>query len=145
MFPLYINGFKTRFDFILNFDAASIEVTTRYLYCIFNIILRSYYTNLCIFSLDLVSSLGNSLNILERTAATYFIIFIVNQLFMSDNDVIELGWLECEFFASEKSKWDGVLFKVGDKFCSTGLIEFSGGCNDRTPNCKNQHDVTKFC
>ncbi|ORE19758.1 hypothetical protein BCV71DRAFT_226096 [Rhizopus microsporus] len=64
---------------------------------------------------------------------------------MSDNDVIELGWLECEFFASEKSKWDGVLFKVGDKFCSTGLIEFSGGCNDRTPNCKNQHDVTKFC
>jgi hypothetical protein len=53
---------------------------------------------------------------------------------MSDNDVIELGWLECEFFASEKSKWDGVLFKVGDKSCSAGLIEFSEGCNGRTSN-----------
>jgi hypothetical protein len=43
-------------------------------------------------------------NILERTAATCFIIHIVNQLFMSDNDVIELGWLEREFYATDKAK-----------------------------------------
>lgn len=62
---------------------------------------------------------------------------------MSDNDVVELGWLEREFFASEKSKWDGVLFKVGDKSCSSaGLIEFSEGYNERTPNSTKQRDIT---
>lgn len=63
---------------------------------------------------------------------------------MSNNDVVELVWLEHEFFTSEKSKWDGVLFKVGDKSCSAGLIEFSGGCNDKTPNSKKQRDITKL-
>lgn len=38
-------------------------------------------------------------NTLERTAAIYFKIYIVNQLFMSDNDVVKLGWLEREFYA----------------------------------------------
>lgn len=93
-----------------------------------------------------MSSLGNPLNIniLERTAATCFIIFIIDQLFMSDNDVIELGWLEREFFAPKKSKWDGVLVKVGDKSYLAGLIEFFEGCDDKTPNYKNQRDVTKL-
>jgi hypothetical protein len=63
---------------------------------------------------------------------------------MSDNDVVETGWLEREFFASEKSKWDGVLFKVGDNSCSAGLTEFSGGCSDRIPNSKNQRDIAKL-
>lgn len=88
----------------------------------------------------------NPLNqkILERTPATYFITFIVNQLFTPDHDVVELGWLEREFFASKKSKWDGVLFKVGNKSCSSGSIEFSGECNDRTPNSKKLRDITKL-
>lgn len=63
---------------------------------------------------------------------------------MSDNDVIELGWLEREFFAPKKSKGDSVLVKVGDKSCLAGLIEFFEGCNDKTPNYKNQRDVTKL-
>ena len=85
-------------------------------------------SNLFIFSLDLMSSPRNPLNqrVLERTAATYFIIFIVNQLFISNNDVIELDWLEREFFATDRTKWDGVLIKADNRSCSAGLIEFSG-------------------
>lgn len=86
-------------------------------------------SNLFIFSLDLMSSPRNPLNqrVLERTAATFFIIFIVNQLFISNNDIIELDWLEREFFATDRAKWDGVLIKVENRSCSAGLIEFSGG------------------
>ncbi|CEJ03364.1 hypothetical protein RMCBS344292_17350 [Rhizopus microsporus] len=89
---LYTNGFKRDFDFILHFDAAFIEATTRYF-------------------LDLLCSPNNPLNqnILERIAATYFIICIINQLFMSDNDLVQLDWLEHEFFATDKTKWDDVL------------------------------------
>ncbi|KAI7908276.1 uncharacterized protein BX663DRAFT_547883 [Cokeromyces recurvatus] len=124
---LYTNGFKRGFNFILHFDVSFIEVTTRYF-------------------LDLLCSPNNPLNqtILERSAATYFIIYIVNQLFMSDNDIVQLDWLEREFFAIDKTKWDGVLIKVGNRSCSPSLIEFSGGCNDKTPSSKNQHDITKL-
>lgn len=103
-------------------------------------------SNLFIFSLDLMSSPRNPLNqrVLERAAATYFIIFIVNQLFLSNNDVIQLDWLEREFFATERSKWDGVLIKVENKTCSAGLIEFSGGQNDQTSTVKNHHDISKL-
>lgn len=75
-----------------------------------------------------MSSPRNPLNqrVLERTAATFFIIFIVNQLFISNNDIIELDWLEREFFATDRAKWDGVLIKVENRSCSAGLIEFSG-------------------
>lgn len=104
-------------------------------------------SNLFIFSLDLMSSPRNPLNqrVLERTAATFFIIFIVNQLFISNNDIIELDWLEREFFATDRAKWDGVLIKVENRSCSAGLIEFSGGgCNDQTSSTKNQRDITKL-
>ncbi|KAG1292475.1 hypothetical protein G6F66_006938 [Rhizopus arrhizus] len=100
---------EKRFDPIVHSDAAFIEVTARQF-------------------LDLMSSPRNPLNqrVLERTAATYFIIFIVNQLFISNNDVIELDWLEREFFATDRAKWDGVLIKADNRSCSAGLIEFSG-------------------
>lgn len=81
---------------------------------------------------------------LERTAASYLIIYLVNQLFIANNDVIELGWLEREFYSTDRSKFDGVLFKVGDKSISPGLIEFSGGINDKTPSRKNSNDIEKL-
>ncbi|KAG1315797.1 hypothetical protein G6F64_000369 [Rhizopus arrhizus] len=94
---------EKRFDPIVHSDAAFIEVTARQF-------------------LDLMSSPRNPLNqrVLERTAATYFIIFIVNQLFISNNDVIELDWLEREFFATDRTKWDGVLIKADNRSCSAG-------------------------
>ncbi|GAA5807060.1 hypothetical protein MFLAVUS_000410 [Mucor flavus] len=124
---LCTNGFKRDFDFILHSDASFVEVTTRYF-------------------LNLLCSPNNPLNqkTLERTAATYFIIYIENQLFLSDNDLVQLDWLEREFFATDKRKWDGVLIKVDNRSCSPGLIEFFGGCNDNTPSSKSQHDVTKL-
>lgn len=89
---------------------------------------------------------NNPLNreILERTTATYFIIYIVNRLFMSNNDLIQLDWLEREFFATGRAKWEGVLIKVDSRSCSPGLIEFSGGCNVKTPSRKNQQDIIKL-
>lgn len=77
---------------------------------------------------------------LERTAVTYLIIFIVNQLFISNNDVIELGWLEREFFSTDRTKFDGIIFKFGDKSIAPGLVEFSGGINDKTSSQKNMHN-----
>lgn len=81
---------------------------------------------------------------LERTAATYLIIFIVNQLFISNNDVIKLGWLEREFFSTDRTKFDGIIFKVGDKSIAPGLVEFSGGINDKTSSQKNAKDIEKL-
>jgi hypothetical protein len=38
--------------------------------------------------------------LLERTAAIYLKIYVVNQLFIANNNVvIELGWLEREFYS----------------------------------------------
>ncbi|KAI7887583.1 uncharacterized protein EV154DRAFT_573729 [Mucor mucedo] len=81
---------------------------------------------------------------LERTAATYLIIFIVNQLFISNNNVIELGWLEREFFSTDRTKFDGIIFKVGNKSIAPGLVEFSGGINDNTSSRKNAKDIEKL-
>lgn len=90
-------------------------------------------SNLFIFSLDLMSSPRNHLNqrVLKRTAATSFIIFIVNQLFISNNDVVELDWLEREFLATDRAKWDGMLIKVENRSCSAGSIDFSGGATTK--------------
>lgn len=84
---LYTNGFKRGFDSVVYSDAAFVEVATRHF-------------------LDLMSSPRNPLNqrVLKRTAATFFIIFIVNQLFISNNNIIELDWLEREFFATDRAK-----------------------------------------
>lgn len=82
---------------------------------------------------------------LERTSATYLIIYLVNQLFLSNNDVIELGWLEREFYLTDRSKFDDILFKIGNKSIAPALIEFSGGINDRTSSRKNSNDIKKLC
>ncbi|KAL0084648.1 hypothetical protein F4703DRAFT_1981162 [Phycomyces blakesleeanus] len=53
--------------------------------------------------------------VLERTVATYFIIFIVKQLLISNNGILELDWLECKFFAMNRTKRDGVLIKFDNR------------------------------
>lgn len=77
---------------------------------------------------------------LGRTAAIHLIIFIANQLFLSNNDIVELGWLEREF----ETKFDETIFKVGDKSIAPGLIEFSEGTNDGTSSVKNYEDIEKL-
>ncbi|PHZ11608.1 uncharacterized protein RHIMIDRAFT_255612 [Rhizopus microsporus ATCC 52813] len=64
--------------------------------------------------LDLMVSLSNPLSttILERTAVIHTTVYITNQLFLSNNDIVELAWLERKCTATEKSKWDDALFKV---------------------------------
>ncbi|KAG1055541.1 hypothetical protein G6F43_002512 [Rhizopus delemar] len=125
---LYKNGSRSDFDLIAHHDAGFIEATTRYF-------------------LGLMSSPQNPINktMLERTSATYLIIYLVNQLFLSNNVVIELGWLEREFYLTDRSKFDDILFKIGNKSIAPALIEFSGGINDRTSSHKNSNDIKKLC
>lgn len=124
---LYRAGYQKGFDLISHEDAGFIEVTARHF-------------------LDLMSSPNSPLNniMLERTAASYLIIYIINQLFLANNDIIELGWLEREFYSTDRAKFDGVLFKVGDKTVSPAFIEFSGGLNDKTSQRKNSNDIEKL-
>ncbi|KAG1294838.1 hypothetical protein G6F66_004867 [Rhizopus arrhizus] len=122
---LYNAGFHHNFDLVTNEDAGFMEVTV---------------------SLDLMSSPNSPLNriMLERTAASYLIIYLVNQLFIAHNDIIELGWLERELYSTDRTKFDGILYKVGNKSISPVLIEFSGGINDKTSSHKNSKDIEKL-
>lgn len=81
---------------------------------------------------------------LERTAATYLIIFIVSQLFISNNDVLELGWLEREYFATNRAKFNGIIFKVGDKSIDSRLVKLSRGINDKTSSQKEAKYIKKL-
>lgn len=64
------------------------------------------------------------------------------------NDIIELGWLEREFYLTDRTKFDGVLFgvlfKAGDKSVSSTLVEFAGSVNDNTSSLKNSNDIKKL-
>ncbi|KAI8645556.1 hypothetical protein BD408DRAFT_338648, partial [Parasitella parasitica] len=124
---LYSHGFNESFDFVTNHDIGFMEVTVRYF-------------------LDLMSSPNSPLNtiMLERTAATYLNIYIVNQLFITNNDVIELGWLEREFCSTDRTKFDGIIFKIGNKSIAPGFVEFSGGINDKTSPLKYTKDNEKL-
>ncbi|KAG1037254.1 hypothetical protein G6F43_012900 [Rhizopus delemar] len=82
--------------------------------------------------------------VLERTAAVYTTVVITKQLFLSMNDTVELGWLEREYYATNKAKWDGILFKVCNHKVPTGFVEFSGGANDRTSIQKERHGIQKL-
>ncbi|KAL0075438.1 hypothetical protein J3Q64DRAFT_1646138 [Phycomyces blakesleeanus] len=64
---------------------------------------------------------------LERTAATFTTVTIINNLFFANNDIINLAWFEKEVWTAGNTKWDGVALAVKDKTVAPVLIEFSGG------------------
>ncbi|KAG0959794.1 hypothetical protein G6F31_011298 [Rhizopus arrhizus] len=96
--------------------------------------------------LDLIESPKNLLNntILERSAAVITTIMITNQLFLANNDIVELGWLERDYYSTEKTKWDGVLFHTNSHTISPGFVEISGGVKDNTTLTKERRDVSKL-
>ncbi|KAI8638120.1 hypothetical protein BD408DRAFT_453816 [Parasitella parasitica] len=124
---LYKHGYQCDYDPIAEYDTGIVA-------------------NLVQHFLDLIESPNNPLNSksLERTAAVHTSIIIINRLFLSVNDIIELGWLEREYYATHKTKWDGVLFKVDDHKISPGFLEFSGGANNNTTITKERRDVKKL-
>ncbi|OAD04724.1 hypothetical protein MUCCIDRAFT_79825 [Mucor lusitanicus CBS 277.49] len=69
---------------------------------------------------------------------------VTNQLFLANNDIVELGWLEREYYSTGKTKWDGVLFNTNDHTISPGFVEFSGGVKDNTTMTKECRDVFKL-
>lgn len=93
-----------------------------------------------------MSSPNSPLNIimLERTAAAYLIIYVVNQLFITNNNVIELGWFEREFCSTGRTEFDGIIFKVGNKLIAPGFVEFSGDINDKISSLKYTKYIGKL-
>ena len=72
------------------------------------------------------------------------VIYLVNQLFIVNNDVIELGWLEPEFYSTDRSQFGGVLFKVRKKSISPGLIDFQEGSMTKS-HIKKIQKTLKSC
>ncbi|KAI9336898.1 hypothetical protein BD770DRAFT_331990, partial [Pilaira anomala] len=124
---LYKKGFKQDYDPTNDYDLGITESLVKHF-------------------LDLVDSPKTPLNnrSLERSAAVHTSIVVTNQLFLSVNDIVELGWLEREYYRTSKTKWDGVLFKTDDHKVSPGFVEFSGGVNDSTSLEKEKSDILKL-
>ncbi|KAI8094145.1 hypothetical protein BDF21DRAFT_458577 [Thamnidium elegans] len=63
--------------------------------------------------LDLIDSPNNPLKQVsgERTACISATIYVINQLFISNNDFVNLDWIENEYGKISQSKWDGVILK----------------------------------
>lgn len=79
-----------------------------------------------------------------RTVAIGTMIYIVNELFIANNDIIELEWIENKHCLTNRSKWDGVLIKVENKSVSVALVEFSGGCQFNVTARKEASDINKL-
>jgi hypothetical protein len=70
--------------------------------------------------------------------------YIVNELFIANNDIVELDRIENEYCLTNRSKWDGVMLKVKDKSVSVALVEFSGGCQFNATVRKEASDINKL-
>ncbi|KAG1493987.1 hypothetical protein G6F47_007703 [Rhizopus delemar] len=81
---------------------------------------------------------------LERTAAIFTAICIINQLFLVNNGILKLGWVERTFCGTDRAKWDGIIFNVGNRKLAPMLFAFSGGCNDKTSKIKEGCDISKL-
>ncbi|GAA5809211.1 hypothetical protein MFLAVUS_002616 [Mucor flavus] len=124
---LYKHGYNPDYNLVVDANTGIVENLTRHF-------------------LDLIDSPSNPLNkrTLERTAAVYTSIVIINQIFLASNDIVELGWLEQEYTRTNKTKWDGILFKTGQHCISSGFIEFSGGSNGASTSDKEHNDIMKL-
>ncbi|KAI7888833.1 uncharacterized protein EV154DRAFT_425059 [Mucor mucedo] len=124
---LRTHGNPVDFDLFEHADFGFIETTTRHF-------------------MVLVESPRNPLlgSINGRTTAIHTTTIVLNQLFISFNDVLALYWIEKEHCTTKKRKWDGVIVSVKDQRLSISLVEFSGGINSNNTQAKEKHDITKL-
>ncbi|KAG1054516.1 hypothetical protein G6F43_003482 [Rhizopus delemar] len=96
--------------------------------------------------LNLITSPRNPIQhvALERTAASITTVQILNCLFLSNNDIIDLNWFEKEIQLIKNAKWDGVAFCLKNKKFTPMLIEFSGGFDFNTTQKKENDDEGKL-
>ncbi|KAG1470671.1 hypothetical protein G6F56_002547 [Rhizopus delemar] len=96
--------------------------------------------------LNLIVSPRNPLQYvcMERTTASLTTAFILNNQFLSNNDIVDFGWFEREIQTTSTTKWDGVAFAIKDKKITPVLVEFSGGVKFSTTDKKEQDDETKM-
>ncbi|KAG0175262.1 hypothetical protein DFQ28_002122 [Apophysomyces sp. BC1034] len=111
----FIGGF-TDLDTNVHVDVAFLEIVA------------TYYLNL-------IDSPNKPLMLkeLERTCAIHSTIFILNNLFLAANDLVEFRWYE-----------DGIGFAVANKKVTPVLVEFSGGQEFSNYEAKANTDLTKL-
>lgn len=116
---------QEEFDPVLHADLNFVEVTSLHF-------------------LNLITSSRNPMQhtALERTAASLTTAQILNYLFLSENDVLDLNWFEKECKLVKSTKWDGVAFCVKNKKFT--LAEFSGGINFNSTTKKENDDEKKI-
>lgn len=96
--------------------------------------------------LNLITSPRNPIQhvALERTAASLTTVQILNCLFLSNNDILDLNWFEKECKLVKNTKWDGIAFCLQDKRFTPVLVEFSGGFDFNTTSKKENDDENKL-
>ncbi|KAG1463755.1 hypothetical protein G6F55_002207 [Rhizopus delemar] len=117
-------------DPLLHADISYMEVTIR------------YFAHMGI-DLILLKALGIRSYFETQKEHQLYTLYMLNQLFLSHNDILEFGWIENECCTTGKTKWDGISFLVGDQNVTTTLVEFSGGLK-QTSNTKECKDVLKL-
>ncbi|KAI7855336.1 hypothetical protein BDC45DRAFT_461847 [Circinella umbellata] len=87
-----------------------------------------FVENVTHYFLDLIQSPRNPMQhkLLERSAAIHASIFILNTLFVSVNDKIDLQWIERQATETGPRKWDSIAFTRSKNALDAVLIEFSG-------------------
>ncbi|GAN02110.1 hypothetical protein MAM1_0017d01550 [Mucor ambiguus] len=81
---------------------------------------------------------------LERGVALHTTIIVLNNLFLADNDIIDLCWLERLTDHTGSTKWDGIGFSVSNRKLVPLLIEFSGAIQHNNTIPKMIDDENKL-
>lgn len=55
-----------------------------------------------------------SISEIETLFSIQTIIYVINELFISNNDLVALDWIEHEYCKTGRRKWDGVILKVNN-------------------------------
>lgn len=80
----------------------------------------------------------------EKSNLTLTTVQILNCLFLSNNNILDLNWFEKECKLVKNTKWDGIAFCLQDKRFTPVLVEFSGGFDFNTTSKKENDDENKL-
>ncbi|GAA5797078.1 hypothetical protein HPULCUR_002457 [Helicostylum pulchrum] len=84
---------------------------------------------LCTHFLNMMDSPRNPLQQkqMERNAAFLTTIFIIQNMFLACNDIVDMQWVEKLAGSIGNTKWDGLAFVVDNKTVVPLFVELSGG------------------
>lgn len=81
---------------------------------------------------------------LERTAATFTTVPIINNLFLFSNVIVDIIWFELLVQITGKTKWDGVAIALKHSNIAPMIIKMSGGIIANSTPKKEKDDESKL-